>query len=454
MEEIERLQREGLPPLPAMEEDGLRSAGSPQRGNKPETEGLLAPPSDDLIADAEDLERQKLKLQKLGVRRQIEQEMDFFRGREQEEEDRQDQRQLRYQEQRHQQQRQQAAVREQQRRQRWQSQWIEYALRSLPYDAPEEIKLQVHKQVIETLARLSLTESRTVVRQLVDAATEKALQPWKRQQEITKIIEDALPYSIKYTDDKPKALRAAAQAIRKLRPEATREELELAAKEAMQPFLIKQEHEKQCEEIIRSVSSCLRGDTARDREVGRDVVRVEIEKLPVGCGVEMMEQIRDQLLKHLQRIIDQRAEKAAVQRKKQEAEAQRKREEEEAKLRKQQEEARRKIEAEAAQIRKKNEAAEALRQAESRLLWQLGHVDDYLRKLGESKIEFESLFERWGLAEKFKKAIQPILVKELVRKPDLTDEQIHERIEQLVDEYLPAELDEDLEADEAVEDWR
>ena len=81
-------------------------------------------------------------------------------------------------------------------------------------------------------------------------------------------------------------------------------------------------------------------------------------------------------------------------------------------------------------------------------------IPPFLRKLGESKIEFESLFERWGLAEKFKKAIQPILVKELVRKPDLTDEQIHERIEQLVDEYLPAELDEDLEADEAVEDWR
>ncbi len=83
VEEIQRLRREGLPPLPAMEEDGLRSARSTQRGNKPETEGLLAPPSEDLIADAEDLERQKLKLQKLGVRRQMEEQMDFFRARDQ-----------------------------------------------------------------------------------------------------------------------------------------------------------------------------------------------------------------------------------------------------------------------------------------------------------------------------------------------------------------------------------
>ncbi len=330
------MRREGLPPLPAMEEDGLRSARSPQKGNKPETEGLLAPPSDDLIADAEDLERQKLKLQKLGVRRQIEEQMDFFRGRDQEEEDRQDQRQLRLQEQRHQQQRRQVLVQDQQKRERWQSQWTEYALRSMPFYAPEEMKLQVHKQVIETLARLSLTESRRVIEQLVDAATKKALRPWRRRQEIQKVIDDALPYEIKYTDDKPRVLRAAAQAIRKLRPEATREELELAAKEAMQPFIVKHEHEKQCEEIIRSISSLLRGDTAQDREVGRDVVRAEIEKLPVGCGVEMMEQIRDQLLQHLQRIIDKRAEEAAVQRKKQEAQAQREREAEEAKRQKQQ----------------------------------------------------------------------------------------------------------------------
>ena len=43
------------------------------------------------------------------------------------------------------------------------------------------------------------------------------------------------------------------------------------------------------------------------------------------------------------------------------------------------------------------------------------------------------------MAEKFKKTIQPILVKALVQKPDLTDKQLHERIERLVDEHLPEE---------------
>ena len=106
------------------------------------------------------------------------------------------------------------------------------------------------------------------------------------------------------------------------------------------------------------------------------------------------------------------------------------------------------------EARCKREAEEAVRRAESRLLWKLGHVDDYLGQLGESKIQFESLFERWSLAEKFKKRIKPILVKALVQKPDLTDKQLHERIERLVDEHLPEELDDELEVDEAVEDRR
>ncbi len=141
----------------------------------------------------------------------------------------------------------------------------------------------------------------------------------------------------------------------------------------------------------------------------------------------------------IKKAIAKREEAAEALRRKQQEEARHKREAEEAKRRKQEEETRR-----------KREAAEALRQAESRLLWRLGHVDDHLRKLDESEIEFESLSERWGLAEKFKKAIRPILIKELLKKPGLTDDQIHERIERLVDEHLPEELDEDLEVDEAV----
>ena len=105
-----------------------------------------------------------------------------------------------------------------------------------PLVLPEEIKLQVHREVVATLAKLNPNESRRVVRQLVEAATEKALKPWRRQQEIKNVIDDALPFSIKYSDEKPKALRAAAEAISKLRPQATREELQLGGQEGDSAF--------------------------------------------------------------------------------------------------------------------------------------------------------------------------------------------------------------------------
>ena len=438
-EEIQRLQREGLPPLPAIEEDGLRSARSPQSGNKPETEGLLAPPSEELVADAEDLERKKLELQKLHVRREIEEATDYFRAREQEAEDQEEQRRTRLQEQRHQQQRQQSQLQEQQRRQRWQSEWIQYALEKMPYNAPEEMKLQVHKQVTETLSRLNPGDRQRVVRQLVEAATQKAPRPWRRQQEIQKVIEDALPLSIKYTDYEPRALRAAAEAVSELRLSATREELQLAAKEAIEPFIIKQEHEKQLDRIVSGLWAHLRGETSEVLDLTKEAVAETLKKLPVGCSEKVMEQARDQALLPIKQAIAKREQAAEALRKKRQEETLRKWETGEAERRKREEEARR-----------KRQAEEAVRRAESRLLWTLGHVDDYLQVLGESKIEFESLSERWGLAEKFKKIIQPVLVKELVQKPDLSDEQIHKRIERLVDEHLPEELDEELETDEAV----
>ena len=54
-----------------MVEDGLHSARSPQSRNKPDTEDLLAPSSEELIADVEDLRRDELALKKLRIQNMI-----------------------------------------------------------------------------------------------------------------------------------------------------------------------------------------------------------------------------------------------------------------------------------------------------------------------------------------------------------------------------------------------
>ena len=175
----------------------------------------------------------------------------------------------------------------------------------------------------------------------------------------------------------------------------------------------------------------------------KETVAKALKQLPVGCSDKMMEQARDQALAPVKKAIAEREEAAEALRQKQAAEAQRKREVEAVERRKQDEEA-----------RCKREAEEAVRRAENRLRWKLGHAQDYLAQLGKSEIEFESFSDRWDLGEKLKKKIKPTLIKELLQKPDLTDKQLHERIERLVDEHLEEELDEELEIEEAVEDRR
>ncbi len=180
-EEIERLLREGLPPLPAMDHNGRSPGSKSERDNRSETKGLLGPPSDELVADTEDLRRQELALKKLRIQREIEEEQDFFREREDLEAEREADRRARGQETEQQHRRERERLRELQRREQWQSHWIEHALGSMPYNAPEEMKLQVHKHVIETLAKLNPSENRRVVRQLVDGVSSEG---WHVQWEI------------------------------------------------------------------------------------------------------------------------------------------------------------------------------------------------------------------------------------------------------------------------------
>ena len=157
-----------------------------------------------------------------------------------------------------------------------------------------------------------------MVRQLVEAATEKALRPWRRQQEIQKILDDAVPYAIRYTDFQPKALGAAAAAIGNLRPGATREELQFAAKEAIQPFIIQQEHNKLCDRIVSGVVFQLRGETSQERELAEKAVAKALKRLPVGCSQKMLEQVRDRALAPVRKAIVEREKEAeALLRKKQ-----------------------------------------------------------------------------------------------------------------------------------------
>ena len=115
--------------------------------------------------------------------------------------------------------RQAAAERAEQWRQGWRHEWTEYALNSMPFLAPREIRLDVHAAVEQTLASLDPGQPDHLTQRLVDAAVAKALRPRKRKEDLQRAIESAmgrLPAEVRYVSEnaglKQRAWEAAAAA--------------------------------------------------------------------------------------------------------------------------------------------------------------------------------------------------------------------------------------------------
>lgn len=87
------------------------------------------------------------------------------------------------------------------------------------------------------------------------------------------------------------------------------------------------------------------------------------------------------------------------------------------------------------------ELAQRLRRsdAESNAQWRLMKVYDYLGEIDE--VELEDDRDRRDTAEKLKALIQPQLVQEILEHPEMTFNQMDERIKALVRQHLESMLE-------------
>ena len=289
-----------------------------------------------------------------------------------------------------------------QRRRQWADRWIQYALKSVPSDAPQEITLDVHQTVAEALERLQPSQPEYIVRRIVDAAREKALAAWKRKRNIRKIVDEArekLPYGAKgYREPtiwETRVLQETAAEIAKLSKDATYEEIRAAAIAVGNRVGSEFEHIEACQQIVSRVYLC--GSTSEEFEEAKQAARKALGALPVTASRRELEKARDAALTPFLNGIAAREERARV----------------------------------------KREAEQSLSHAKFRVDLTLSHVHDYLRKLEQQEeLEFEDLRDHWNTAEKLQAIIRQTLVEEVVYKPDLTNQQIEKRIEKLVDAHL------------------
>jgi hypothetical protein len=187
------------------------------------------------------------------------------------------------------------------RRQQWETSWLDYALKLLPSDLPHSLELDVHR-VVADLPKLDALQPEQLTKCLIQAAIDKALQPWHNRKETEKIIEEArnqLPAHVRSWSSTPNeweahAMSAAADAIAQLGDDPPLAKIRASAVEAAnkvraeyEAWKAGEDHRQACERIVRWVSD---GDDASE------AVRQALAKLPVGATRAKMENTRDAAL--------------------------------------------------------------------------------------------------------------------------------------------------------------
>ena len=287
---VERLKREGMPqvprPLPTETAPPARNATN---GHYDHT-AYLAEPSDDVVYAAGQVEITRSTLEKRKIERELEENEDWFRERQ----GRQVAAEVADQ--------QKAEVKlAEQRRHAWVQEWTQYALNSLPSDARRAVEIEVHTAVQETLSALQPNQPEAITRRLVDAAVHRALGPWKRKQDIERALNagmNRLSWDIQYRREcaplKQRAWDAAVAALRKVREEASYNEMETAAVEAVQPINREHEHQQACQGIVGRVY--ISGATIEEREAAKEAVQKALAELPIGAGPRQFEKAEETAL--------------------------------------------------------------------------------------------------------------------------------------------------------------
>ncbi len=385
--EVERLKRDGLPPIPRpmpIEDDPPEGNGKPAQHNDSE---LAVKPSMEVVSAQDLVAITKATLEKRRIDRELEQEEDWFRERRRQQEAAAEEERQKNE-----------AMLAEQRRLRWIQEWMKYALNSVLSSARGEVEIEVHTEVVATLSKLDTCEPNSIARPLVDAAVHRALRPWKRNQDIQSAIEKAwrkLPWDVKNRPEhaslKKRALNALDEVVRGLREEASYGEMETATLLAVQPMIREYEHRRECEWIIGLLY--LFEATREELEAAKDELRKTLATLPIGAERKELEKAQEAVLSALKAAVARRREAARLE----------------------------------------SEAQTQRRAAERKIDLQLDQIARYL----DQEYEFDGGYPAMRRqAERLRPLIREALIEELLKNPNMSDEQIRRSIRSRVDDEL------------------
>lgn len=340
-----------------------------------------------MIEAAEDVEIAESRVHKRRLEREAEEVEDWFRDR-----------QRRQAEETETARRQQAAAQIEKQRQAWANQWIEYALNSLPFEAPREIELDVHVSVQQALSGVQPGQAESITKRLVAAAVEKALLPWRRKQDIGRALDaakDRLAWEVgnvaAFAPLKQRAWEAAVAAVGKLRADASYREMEAATVQAVQPMIREYEDCELCRRVL--MRTYISGATSDEQEAATEAAREAVAGQPIGASHKQLERAKEAALAPFIAAVAEREEAERL-----EAEQQ------------------------------------ALRlSVERKADFELGHITRYLRQEYEFDGGHRQMLRE---ADRLRPLIREALIEELIDNPELSGDEIWEAIEDLIEDEM------------------
>jgi hypothetical protein len=211
------------------------------------------------------------------------------------------------------------------KRQAFFSQWLEYALRRKPYNAPDEVELDVHSEVLTTLAKLDTHERDFVIRRLVDAAVERGLKTWKTGEAKHDVIEHAIqsmPWSMKHDQAwKAQAAKITREALKDVSVGISKEEMEFLARSALQPLIREFEHAGKIEEAVNGVR--VNDTNYEELREGKELVREALSGLPNTASNRQITEAKEKALVPLSARVAERIARQEAERQREEIQRQR-----------------------------------------------------------------------------------------------------------------------------------
>jgi hypothetical protein len=447
--ELERLQKEGVPEIPA--NTGESQSPPPRPKSASGHPGLLGAPSPDLIKSAETVLATENLVKKLKLEQELAQTQEWFDKRQQEEAERLAEVEQARREQQEAEMRIAEKMERESLRRKWFEDWQQFAMNLVPWEFRDQTENEIYDAVSQVFTKLEPAENRVITERLVRNAVETVLAPLRKHKEIESVLVQVRDHSLpsgatgisELTTWQVQAVKAAGTAISQLRIDAPIEEIKAVARQAVEKIAaaFRADRGAQADAALRQQVLNLAALPTRLNEKGMNLAKsamaAAVALLPVGTGYAELARARDGALGPFQALVT-RAQQEEAKAAQEEAEARKREQAAESQRRGEEQQQQAKIEQQQAeQARRDQQEAYRLSKAQHRAGWRLSHVYDYLTRLeGQEEIEFDGFQDRWDTGQKLQEKIRPALIAELLEKPDLTDEEIRERIEGLVDQHL------------------